>query len=138
MLQQAKTKSSRQHMIKKKGNSQPVYSTQTRRGIQDLMEIISGKWKLPILITLFEKPYKFKELCRKLKISPRMLTRELQDMEMNKLITRTVCNTKPTTVEYAATQIGLTLKKVVAEMGAWGIAYRKKMLTRNGKDAGHK
>jgi len=135
MLQKAKNKSSRQHMIKKKVTNQPVYSTQTRRGIQDLREIISGKWKLPILITLFEKPYKFKELCRKLRISPRMLTRELQDMEMNKLITRTVCNTKPKTVEYAVTQIGLTLKKVVAEMGAWGISYRKKMLTRNSKDS---
>jgi|ERR1700757_734221 DNA-binding HxlR family transcriptional regulator len=122
----------------KKRTRQPVYSAQTRRGIQDLMEIISGKWKLPILITLFEKPYKFKELCRKLKISARMLTRELQDMEMNKLITRTVCNTKPTTVEYAVTQTGLTLKKVVTQMGTWGIAYRKKMSARHSKDTGHK
>jgi DNA-binding HxlR family transcriptional regulator len=119
----------------KKRTRQPIYSAQTRRGIQDLMEIISGKWKLPILITLFEKPYKFKELSRKLKISPRMLTRELQDMEMNKLITRTVCNTKPTTVEYAVTQTGLTLKKVVTQMGTWGVTYRKKMSVRNGKDA---
>src|SRR6185437_2910188 len=125
-------------MSKKKVTSKPIYSAQTRRGIQDLMEIISGKWKLPILITLFEIPYKFKELCRKLKISPRMLTRELQDMEMNKLITRTVCNTKPTTVEYAVTQIGLTLKKVLAEMRAWGIAYRKKMSPRHNKDVSHK
>ena len=122
----------------KKRTRQPVYSAKTRRGIQDLMEIISGKWKLPILITLFEKPYKFKELCRKLKISARMLTRELQDMEMNKLITRTVCNTKPTTVEYAVTQTGLTLKKVVTQMGTWGIAYRKKMSARHSKDTGHK
>jgi DNA-binding HxlR family transcriptional regulator len=122
-------------MIKKKVTTQLIYSAQTRRGIQDLMEIISGKWKLPILITLFEKPYTFKELCRKLRISPRMLTRELQDMEMNKLITRTVCNTKPVTVEYAVTQIGLTLKKVIAVMGTWGILYREKMLAHNSKDS---
>lgn len=138
MVQKAKIKSPRQHMAKKKVTSKPVYSTQTRRGIQDLMEIISGKWKLLILITLFEKPYKFKELSRKLRISPRMLTRELQDMEMNKLITRTVCDTKPTTVEYATTHTGLTLKKIVAQMGAWGIAYRKKMSARHGKDVSHK
>ncbi|HKC66728.1 MAG TPA: helix-turn-helix domain-containing protein [Bacteroidia bacterium] len=124
-------------MASKKTTKQ-LYSAKTCRGIQDLMEIISGKWKLLILITLIEKPYKFKELCRKLHISPRMLTRELQDMEMNKLITRTVCNTKPITVEYAITPIGLTLKKVIDPMGVWGIWYRKKMSARNGKDANPK
>src|ERR1700745_3620989 len=108
-------------MAKETNIYQSTYSAKTRRGIKDLTEIISGKWKLPILITLFEKPYKFKELSRKLHISPRMLTRELQDLEMNKLISRTVCNTKPTTVEYAVTQTGLTLKKVVTQMGTWGV-----------------
>lgn|ERR1700749_2519942 len=117
-------------MIKKTGKYQVTYSAKTRRGIQDFTEIIHGKWKLPILITLFERPYRFKELSRKLQISPRMLTRELQDLEMNKLISRTVYNTKPTTVEYAITKTGLTLKKVLAEIGTWGIAYRKKMLSK--------
>ena len=114
-------------MAKKNNIYQFIYSTKIRRGIKDFTEIISGKWKLPILITLFEKPYKFKELSRKLHISPRMLTRELQDLEMNKLISRTVHDTKPATVEYAVTKTGLTLKKIILEMGAWGIFYRRKM-----------
>jgi DNA-binding HxlR family transcriptional regulator len=118
-------------MAKKTNIYQATYSTKTRRGIKDLTEIISGKWKLPILITLFEKPYRFKELSRKLHISPRMLTRELQDLEMNKLISRTVLDTKPATVEYAITKIGLTLKKVLVEMGSWGISYRKKMSSKD-------
>ncbi|HXU27901.1 MAG TPA: helix-turn-helix domain-containing protein [Bacteroidia bacterium] len=114
-------------MIKRIDKIQDIYSTKTRRGIQDFTEIINGKWKLPILITLFEKPYRFKELTRKLQISPRMLTRELQDLEMNKLISRTVYSTQPASVEYAVTKIGLTLKKVLLEIGTWGVFYRKKM-----------
>lgn len=118
-------------MAKKTNIYQSTYSAKTRRGIKDLTEITSGKWKMPILITLFEKPYKFKELSRKLHISPRMLTRELQDLEMNKLISRTVHDTKPATVEYAVTKTGLTLKKVILVMGSWGISYRKKMLSKD-------
>jgi DNA-binding HxlR family transcriptional regulator len=118
-------------MTKKNRIRPPVYSATTRRGIQDLLEIINGKWKLPILITLFEKPYRFKELSRELQISPRMLTRELQDLEMNKLISRTVYDSKLTTVEYAITKTGLTLEKVLTEMGAWGISYRKKIVSKD-------
>ena len=118
-------------MAKKNNIYHSAYSIKIRRGIKDFTEIISGKWKLPILITLFEKPYKFKELSRKLYISPRMLTRELQDLEMNKLITRTVHDTKPATVEYAVTKTGLTLNKVILVMGSWGISYRKKMSSKD-------
>jgi len=114
-------------MAKKNNIYKSTFSTKINRGIKDFTEIISGKWKLPILITLFEKPFKFKELSKKLYISPRMLTRELQDLEMNKLISRTVLKTKPIMVEYAVTKTGLTLKKLLIEMGKWGISYRKKM-----------
>ncbi len=113
-------------MAKKKGTCQPTCSAEMCRGIQDLMEILNGKWKILILIKLFEKPYTFMELSRKLKISPRMLTRELQDMEMNGLVTRTVLLTKPNTVEYAVTKTGISLKKVFTHMGNWGISYREK------------
>jgi DNA-binding HxlR family transcriptional regulator len=115
-------------MVKQTNTFQVIYSAKTRRGVQDFTDIINGKWKLPILITLFEKPYRFKELSKKLKISPRMLTRELRDLEMNKLISRTVYNTKPVTVQYAITKTGLTLKKVLIKIGTWGMLYREKML----------
>src|ERR1700756_5783576 len=100
-------------MIKKTGKYQVTYSAKTRRGIQDFTEIIHGKWKLPILITLFERPYRFGELARELGISPRMLARELQDLEMNKLISRTVHESKLTKIEYSITKTGLTLKKTL-------------------------
>ena len=105
--------------------------SQSRMAIQDTLEVISGKWKLLILITLIEKKYRFKELAREVGISPRMLSKELQDMEMNQLISRTVYETKPVTVEYAVTPYGKTLKTVMWELAKWGQSHRRRIM--NGK-----
>lgn len=99
--------------------------TARRRHIQDTLEILSGKWKLPIIVTLMFKSYRFKELCREVGISPRMLSKELIDLEMNLLISRTVMDTRPVTVEYSITPYAETLTKVLEEMGKWGMEHRK-------------
>lgn len=102
----------------------PEQCSKSRRAMQDTLEILSGKWKLPILITLLEKPRRFKELVRETGISPRMLSKELQELERNRLISRTVYETKPVTVEYAITEYGTTLRGVMTEMTRWGHRHR--------------
>lgn len=99
-------------------------------GIKDTMEILSGKWKFHILGTLVEAgKMHFMELLREVDgIGTKMLSKELQDLEMNHLITRTVLNTKPITVEYEVTEYGKTLKPVIDEIANWGIGYRKSLL----------
>lgn len=99
-----------------------------RLAIQDTIEVVNGKWKLLIIASLTRKPYRFKELTRELGISPRMLSKELQDMEMNKLISRTVYESKPVTVEYALTDYGKTLDDVMNAMRDWGVKHRKKIM----------
>lgn len=95
--------------------------------MQDTLEVISGKWKLPILITLLHGPRRFKELAREIGISPRMLSKELQDLEANRLILRRVYETKPVTVEYSITEYGITLRGVMEEMSKWGHRHRVTM-----------
>jgi DNA-binding HxlR family transcriptional regulator len=94
--------------------------------IKDAMEILSGKWKFHILGTLIEgNKLRFMDLLREVDgIAPKMLSKELQDMEVNLLISRNVCNTKPITVEYEITDYGRTLKPIIDEIANWGIAYR--------------
>lgn len=99
-----------------------------RQAVQDTLDIIGGKWKILILLTLTERPYRFKELAREINISPRMLSRELQDMEMNQLISRKVLDEKPIGVEYAITDYGRTFKKVIHAMRDWGMAHRNKIM----------
>jgi DNA-binding HxlR family transcriptional regulator len=95
--------------------------------IKDAMEILSGKWKLHILGTLLQgNKLRFMDLLREVDgIAPKMLTKELQDMEVNQLINRNVCNTKPITVEYEVTEYGKTLQPIIDEIVNWSIAYRR-------------
>jgi DNA-binding HxlR family transcriptional regulator len=94
--------------------------------IKDTMDILSGKWKFHILGTLIQgEKLRFMDLLREVDgIGSKMLSKELQDMEMNHLVSRTVLNTKPITVEYEITEFGKTLSPIIDEIAKWGIAYR--------------
>ncbi|MEN9348041.1 MAG: hypothetical protein RLZZ77_1552 [Bacteroidota bacterium] len=95
------------------------------RAIDDTMNVISGKWKLPIIGSLLYGPRRFKELERDIpKITPRMLSKELKDLEANGIVTRTVYDTLPVTVEYELTPSGLSLHEVLNVMVDWGQKHR--------------
>ena len=77
---------------------------------------------------------RFKEIERSMPgISPRMLYKELRDLEMNKMITRTVYNTIPASVEYEITEYGKSLDKVLLAMYEWGTSHRTKIMGKNKK-----
>ncbi|NIK73587.1 DNA-binding HxlR family transcriptional regulator [Thermonema lapsum] len=64
--------------------------------VNDTMNVINGKWKLPIIGSLLYGKKRFKELEREIpKITPRMLSKELKDLELNGIVKRTVYDTKP-------------------------------------------
>lgn len=97
--------------------------------VKDTLDVISGKWKLPILGSLMFEKKRFKELEREIaSITPRMLSKELRELEMNQLISRTVYATIPATVEYEITPYGLTLRKVLEAMAEWGTQHRKRII----------
>ena len=96
--------------------------------IQDTLYVVNGKWKLVILSILVNNgTRRFGELSRASKISPRILSKELHELEMNQLVHRTVCNTKPVTVEYSATAYAETLKEVIDAMIRWGKNHKRKI-----------
>ena len=89
------------------------------------IDVVSGKWKLIILALLLDRTWRFKELTREIGITPRILSKELQELELNQLITRTVLNTRPLAVEYAATEHAQTLAGVLSAMREWGDLHRE-------------
>jgi DNA-binding HxlR family transcriptional regulator len=96
--------------------------------IQDTVYVLGGKWKLPIIITLFEGPQRFRELQRSLKnITPKVLSKELKDLELNEFITRTVYPTTPVTVEYQITEYSRSLGDVLNSMRDWGEQHRARL-----------
>lgn len=104
--------------------------------INDTMNVLNGKWKLPIIGSLLYGKKRFKELEREIpKITPRMLSKELKDLEVNGIVTRTVYNTSPVTVEYELTESGNTLNTVLDAMIAWGLQHRKMVIGKKEKVA---
>ncbi|MES3017978.1 MAG: helix-turn-helix domain-containing protein [Bacteroidota bacterium] len=105
--------------------------SKAKLAIRDTMDVVGGKWKL-VLITVLQSGRKgFNELSRQAGISPRILSKELQELEMNGLVTREVCDTKPVTVQYELTEYSRTLEKVLLEMEKWGSLHRAKIISGN-------
>lgn len=99
--------------------------------VNDTLNVLSGKWKLPIISALLFGRKRFKEIEREIpRITPRMLSKELKDLEMNGIVTRTVYNTIPVTVEYELTKSGRSLDDVVDTMITWGLQHRKRIIGR--------
>lgn len=97
--------------------------------IRDTLDIVSGKWKLLIVFHLTHGPRRFKELQRMIEgITPRMLSKELKDLEINELVTREVFDTSPITVSYTLTAHGESLYPVVQALHEWGVKHRERIL----------
>lgn len=99
------------------------------RSVRDTMELLSGKWKIYIISALIlGEKQRFMDLQRSIQgIGAKMLSKELQELEINQLVKRTVLNTKPITVEYEMTEYGKTLKSVITEIGRWGYEHRQRL-----------
>ena len=97
--------------------------------LKDALDILSGKWKLQIIFSLKFGRKRFKEIQRAVPgISPKMLSKELKELEVNELAQRFVYDTKPITVEYELTDYGQSLKPVVTELYKWGATHRKRII----------
>jgi DNA-binding HxlR family transcriptional regulator len=98
--------------------------------INDAMDVLSGKWKIQLMgLLLFKGRMRFMELLRHLDgIGAKMLSKELQNLEANQIITRTVMHTKPITVEYEVTAYGKSLERVIISIVDWGMNHRKKIM----------
>lgn len=112
-------------------------SSQFVLAINDTLNVFNGKWKLPIIGSLLYGKKRFKELEREVVgITPRMLSKELKDLEMNGVVRRTVYDTIPVTVEYELTKSGMQLRNVLDGMIEWGLQHRKRVMKESkAKDA---
>lgn len=100
------------------------------RAVHDAMDVLTGKWKISIIAVLcYHNKRRFSEILNDVKgISNKMLSKELKDLEINKLVTRTVVNTQPITVEYELTEYGSTLQKIINQLSEWGKNHRREMV----------
>jgi DNA-binding HxlR family transcriptional regulator len=96
---------------------------------RDALEVIQGKWRIPIIISLTYGNKRFGEIQRDIEdISPKMLSQELKSLEMNKIIKRTLYDTMPVTTEYSLTPLGQSMNNLLKEILNWGIHFRKEVV----------
>jgi DNA-binding HxlR family transcriptional regulator len=108
--------------------SNPRNQKEEVRALQDTIYVIGGKWKLPIINSLCNGNMRFREIERSIPgITPRMLSRELKEMEANKLLKRTVISISPKMVDYSPTEYCKSFGDVILHMIKWGKDHRKKI-----------
>lgn len=99
--------------------------------IQDTLDLIRGKWKIKVVGVLLYGKKNFTDLQQSIDgLGAKMLSKELQELEINSLLTRTINPTKPITVSYELTEYGHTLEPIILLLASWGLEHRHRITGR--------
>lgn len=97
--------------------------------VKDSLYVLNGKWKILVIIALSEGPKRFKELERAIEgITPKVLSKELRELELNEFVERKVYDTIPVKVTYELTPYSDSLKEIINSLVVWGQKHRKYIL----------
>jgi DNA-binding HxlR family transcriptional regulator len=97
--------------------------------VELVLEVIGGKWKGAALYHLLNGTKRFGELRRELpRVTQRMLTLQLRELEAEGLVHRKVYAEVPPRVEYSVTEFGRTLEPLIMAMKDWGETHRDRLV----------
>jgi DNA-binding HxlR family transcriptional regulator len=86
--------------------------------------LIGGKYKSLILWHLTGNTLRFSELRRLIpQATPKMLTQQLRELESDNMLVRTVYPVVPPKVEYSLSELGRSIRPILAAMYDWGAGY---------------
>ncbi|MFA7150328.1 MAG: helix-turn-helix domain-containing protein [Candidatus Methanomethylophilaceae archaeon] len=91
--------------------------------IDATMSVIEGRWKTVVLCKLaMKKKMRFNQMIKEIEgISPRILSKQLRELERDGVILRTSFPEIPPRVEYTLTKRGESLIPLLVIMGDWGL-----------------
>ncbi|AKB73476.1 Transcriptional regulator, HxlR family [Methanosarcina lacustris Z-7289] len=104
--------------------------------VEATLDVIGGKWKPLILWQLRAEKLRFSGLQQSMQgISPKMLTKQLRELEADGLVLREAYPEIPPRVEYSLTEFGKTVLPVLDALCEWGNGYlgREYILDKNEK-----
>lgn len=100
----------------------------TVKPVRDALDVINGKWKLSIIISISTGNERFTDIQDSIPgITPKVLAKELRDLEQHQLIKRTVIEHYPVKVLYRPEPYADTLAPVIYALKDWGLNHRKKL-----------
>ncbi len=92
--------------------------------VEVAVAVLGGSWKMTIVKHLTEGTLRFGELGRAVgAVTPRVLARQLRELEADGIVLRTVYSQVPPKVEYSLTPLGETLSPMVRALNDWGASY---------------
>ncbi|MFW0785323.1 helix-turn-helix domain-containing protein [Gordonia sp. CPCC 206044] len=98
--------------------------------VEVAVAVLGGAWKLTIVKQLLEGTRRFGELGRLVgPVNPRVLTRQLRELEADGIVSRTVYAEVPPRVEYSLTELGGSVAPAVAWLDEWGAEYAESAAT---------
>lgn len=104
-------------------HAQIIYGDLTSCPVRDVLDNLSSKWTLLLMLELEHSPSRFNALARRVPdISKRMLTQSLRELERDGLAMRKVFPTKPPSVEYSLTALGQSLMPIAHTLIGWADA----------------
>lgn len=91
-------------------------------GIEATLDVIGGKWKPLVMYQLKDGTLRFSQILSRVqpKITQRMLTKELRELEKDGLVVREVYPQVPPKVEYSLTEKGQSLMPILDQLCEWG------------------
>ncbi len=92
--------------------------------VEATLDVIGGKWKPLILWQLKDNILRFNSLQQTLPgISPKMLTKQLRELEEDGIVKREMYPEIPPRVEYSLTDFGRTIIPVLEALAQWGMEF---------------
>ena len=99
------------------------------RPFWDALEVLCGRWKMPILHCLCGEPLRFSELEAHLGcITPKALSNQLRHLEVNGLVHREVLTSRPVVTRYGLTEYGRTVVPLLQDVKRWGENHRRQLM----------
>jgi DNA-binding HxlR family transcriptional regulator len=94
--------------------------------VEVAIAVMGGAWKMTAVKHLGARTHRFGELQRAIgSVTPRVLTRQLRELEADGIVRRTVYAEVPPRVEYSLTELGASLATLVDQLDSWGAHYAR-------------
>ncbi len=104
----------------------------TVKPVRDALDVINGKWKLPIIISIGVGNDRFTDIQESIPgITPKALAKELKELEQHKLIKRIITDDYPVKITYKAEPYADTLTPIIYALKDWGLTHRKKIFNKD-------
>lgn len=103
----------------------------TVKPVRDALDVINGKWKLPVIISISVGNARFTDIQASIPgITPKVLAKELKELEQHRLIKRVITNDYPVKISYLPEPYADTLTPIIYALKDWGLKHRKKIFVK--------